>query len=135
MLFEIETGQFGELSNEDKTKLRDHFRKRGHARYLIDIQNLSGKRTISQNKLYWKWVHIVADDEGVTPTFLHVRTKIEVFGLEGMRKIEHKGKEIYISSEVPKSRDKSKTEFMALMKRIEEIANEKHLTLPYPDEL
>lgn len=97
---------------------------------IITIENFSGKRTIEQNKLERLWLLIIAQKIGCTPEYLHAKTKIEVYGYDENDLIEIHGERFYL---LPNSRKRTKTEFMALLKRLEEIAIELEIVLPYPE--
>ncbi|MCK6381866.1 MAG: hypothetical protein L6Q54_11565 [Leptospiraceae bacterium] len=130
MIFEakLKNGKF-EFSDPDSFS---HYKSNpiNTGRKIIIIENFSGKRTISQNKLERLWLKILSEYIGCTPEYLHAKVKIEVYGIDENEKIEIDGKNFY---SIPQSRKRTKTEFMALLKRLEEIAIELEINLPYPE--
>lgn len=121
----------GEFRFKDKKSFSDYKKNpENNGRKIITIENFSGKRTISQNKLERLWLKIISEHIGCTPEYLHAKVKIEVYGIDENEKIEIDGKDFY---SIPQSRKRTKTEFMALLKRLEEIAIELEINLPYPE--
>jgi hypothetical protein len=95
----------------------------------IVIRPFKSSRSLAQNRLYWKWLAVLADDTGHDREELHEYMKRRFLGAE-MKTIM--GAEI----EVPRSTTKLKVrEFSDYLMRIEVLAVELGIVLPHPADL
>lgn len=45
--------------------------------WSVEIKRLKSRRTLQQNALYWRWVHIVADETGNDAEDIHEAIKLK----------------------------------------------------------
>ena len=45
--------------------------------WSVEIKRLKGRRTLQQNALYWRWVHIIADETGNDAEDIHEAIKLK----------------------------------------------------------
>ncbi|MGP1257067.1 MAG: hypothetical protein ACTS10_21805 [Kiloniellales bacterium] len=45
--------------------------------WSVEIKRLKSKRTLQQNALYWRWIHIIADETGNDAEDIHEAIKLK----------------------------------------------------------
>lgn len=94
----------------------------------VEVKEYKKNRSSSQNRLLWSWYNVFARETGYTPDELHEQFKVRLLGVE----------EKTVEGELlrqPKSTAKLNVqEFGEYLNKIEMVAMEMGLTLPYPDD-
>ncbi len=94
----------------------------------VEIKEFRKNRTLSQNRLMWSWINILADHIGETSEDLHEMLKQRFLGIV-QKKIM--GEECTISRSTTKL---NTTEFRSYLELIEDIASKLQVRLPRPDD-
>lgn len=96
---------------------------------VLTIKKKWSKRSLNQNKLYWLWLDIIAEDTGHTPDELHTIYK----GLFSPKKIIKVGKRVF---NIPKGTSElSKGEMVEYMLNVEAEAGSLGIILPSPNDI
>lgn len=95
----------------------------------VEIKQYRKNRSMAQHRLYWMWVNTIADAYGFQPDELHDHLKVRFLGV---KEVTVFGKTILI----PKSTTTLSTaEFTEYLNKVEALARELKVILPYPDDL
>lgn len=107
----------------------------------VEIKNYRKNRSTSQNRTYWMWLNTMSDVLGYSSDDLHEVFKQKFLGLEeyvvNVRREGKAGKAVVLREIMcrPKSTVKlSVGEFSEYLNKVEELAKEMNITLPYPDD-
>lgn len=97
----------------------------------VDVATISivadkPKRSVSQNKLYWTWVGIIAMEAGYSKQKMHLLLADQF--LDRIEFTSKKGKEI---SQIPSTRELSIEEFVDYLCEIDMFAGEYGINLPH----
>ncbi len=94
----------------------------------VEIKEYKKNRSTSQNRMYWKWVNVLADYQGYASEEMHEVLKQSLLGTI-QRKIM--GNEYLIAKSTSKL---TTVEFSSYLERIEELAGKLQISLPKPDD-
>ncbi|HRI77264.1 MAG TPA: recombination protein NinB [Alphaproteobacteria bacterium] len=100
--------------------------RRAHS---VEIKQHRKNRSVAQNRLYWMWVNTLAETLGYEPDELHDHLKVRFIGV---KEVTVFGKAVSI----PKSTTSLSTAaFTEYLNKVEALARELKVILPYPDDL
>ena len=75
-------------SDEDRQRVASAVRDLPPGKWAVEVKRLQNRRTLDQNALYWRWVHMIASETGNDADEVHDAMKkkfiapeyVEVFG-------------------------------------------------------
>lgn len=119
------------LSSHESKDMAKHFIDRISAdgKMQVDIKKVQSVRSIAQNRLYWMWVGIMAEETGHTRKEIHEHLKDE-FLQPVITKVF--GKTI---QSLPSTKDLKVGEFSTYLEKVEFHAGEFDIRLPKPEDL
>lgn len=111
-----------------KTVLNDIANLHPDKTWKIEVTDKPPTRSTQANALYWKWVHIIAEDRGYTDDELHDTMKLSFLGTETKTDITGKTFEV-----IKDSRNLNKQEFSEYMNKVHALAMSFEIRLPQPE--
>ncbi|WP_442577838.1 hypothetical protein ACSBOB_20035 [Mesorhizobium sp. ASY16-5R] len=93
----------------------------------VEVKPHRRSRTVEQNRLYWMWVHVVADYTGYDEQELHLLLRERFLGYEP---IEIHGKTVHTLKSTTELTVRQFTEYL---NRLGRLAYYLDIVLPYPD--
>ncbi len=95
--------------------------------YCLEIRPYKRVRSAAQNRLYWMWVHIIADDLGYDEMELHLEFRESFLGYES---INVKGEKVFTLRSTTELTVRQMTDYLD---RVAKVAVFLNIILPYPD--
>jgi hypothetical protein len=93
----------------------------------VEVKPHRRSRSIAQNRLYWMWLHTVADYAGYDEQELHLLLRERFLGYEP---VEIKGKTVHT---LKSTTELTIRQFTDYLNRLARLAYYLEISLPYPD--